>query len=187
METLQSVWKWLLDRHPTIDDGVFYVLHLVLAGVFVYSLYHQFVHARWVKVVQAVRRRAAMRLRRMREWIHLKADQALHAIKLRLHPPKPGSSQNIRPHGASMVLATDSVSIQIKRGPLFWSYASLAWSAFSVLYIEVVSNYHRLDEASFTSLIAVIDLAVIFWLCFFSRWFRNKIAGFVAYRERTPD
>ena len=76
-------------------------------------------------------------------------------------------------------------SIQLFRKS--WESFALAWSVTSVLYIELVTNFTPLCLKPYSAILLLVDVAALFWLSFYSRWYRNKIAGIVNHREKTPE
>lgn len=67
------------------------------------------------------------------------------------------------------------MEIKIKRGELSWAYFPIAYGLLLTFSIGIISV---LDVNWFWKVILIIFSAwVLFRLCFFSAWFRNKIVG----------
>lgn len=79
----------------------------------------------------------------------------------------------------------NGISIQVKRGPESRRRFGIAYGFGSVLLLQVINS-----SAAFTGhkvLLSLANLAALFYLCFFSGWFRNKIVGWIGRWEKRPE
>lgn len=66
----------------------------------------------------------------------------------------------------------------VRRGDHSWSSFPIGFALMSIFAVAIVSHSTWID--GYQSSVIVVDLAAIFYLCFFNGWFRNliiKIAG----------
>jgi len=77
------------------------------------------------------------------------------------------------------------VDRQVKRGPESRRRFGVAYGFCSVLLLQVINS-----SAAFKGhkvLLSLGNLAALFYLCFFSGWFRNKIVGWISWWEERPE
>lgn len=70
-----------------------------------------------------------------------------------------------------------SIPMVVKRGSESWSSFYLVYGVLAVVFVEINSTTESLK--GYKTLITLLDLGGLFYLCFFSSWFRNKIVGII--------
>ncbi|TAK62768.1 hypothetical protein [Methylobacter sp.] len=65
----------------------------------------------------------------------------------------------------------------VKRGKESWANFHLMYGLLAVVFAEVINTTETLK--GFKTIITLADLSVLFYLCFFNGWFRNKIMGII--------
>ena len=68
-----------------------------------------------------------------------------------------------------------SLEIKIKRGEVSWAYFPLAYGILLTISLSIISALEL--RVVFKIVLIVIDSLVLFKLCFYNTWFRNKIVG----------
>jgi|GEM_PF-6598459 len=68
-----------------------------------------------------------------------------------------------------------NVGFKIKRGEVSWAYFPLAYSILLTISIGIISVLEICYI--YKILLIMVDSVVLFKLCFFNGWFRNKIVG----------
>ncbi len=77
-------------------------------------------------------------------------------------------------------LRSDGIDIKIKRGEKNWAYFPLSYNILLTLFVGIISVLPDFGIGYFwcIKIILIIICAIIlFWLCFFNDWFRNRIVG----------
>lgn len=75
--------------------------------------------------------------------------------------------------------------LEVSRGKETWNYFHLAYLVLSVVFIEINSSTSALKAHK--TIITLIDLAFLMYLCYFSSYFRNKIIGIVHRSEQLKE
>jgi len=77
------------------------------------------------------------------------------------------------------------VRLSVTRGPESRKKFGVAYGFGSVLILQLINS----SEAfiGYKVLLSLFNLAALFYLCFLSAWFRNKIIGWIDRWEKTPD
>jgi len=71
-----------------------------------------------------------------------------------------------------------SLEVKVKRGEKSWNYFVIAYSALLAIVLTSISI---VDISWEYKVLGIIFLALIlFYLCFFNDWFRNKIVGIMS-------
>lgn len=60
----------------------------------------------------------------------------------------------------------------VKRGKESWANFHLMYGLLAVVFVEAINTTQTLK--GFKTIITLADLSVLFYLCFFNGWFRNK-------------
>lgn len=68
-----------------------------------------------------------------------------------------------------------SIEIKVKRGELSWAYFPIAYGILLTISIGMITVLNACYI--WKILLIVADSYILFKLCFFSGWFRNKIVG----------
>ena len=68
-------------------------------------------------------------------------------------------------------------TLTVKRGKESWSNFHLMYGLLAVVFVEVNNTAEALK--GFKTIITLFDLALLFYLCFFNAWFRNKSLGVI--------
>lgn len=70
------------------------------------------------------------------------------------------------------------ISMEVKRGEKSWNYFPIIYAILLAVILTIISV---LNIQWFLKIILIILSAIIlFWLCFFNNWFRNKIVGIMS-------
>jgi hypothetical protein len=69
------------------------------------------------------------------------------------------------------------LSMVVKRGTESWDGFYLVYGVLAVVFVELNSTTESLKGHK--TLITLLDLGGLLYLCFFSSWFRNKIVGII--------
>jgi len=70
------------------------------------------------------------------------------------------------------------LSATVERGPESWSYFYLAYGALALILLELINTTEAFHGHK--TLITIVDLGALVYLCFFNGWFRNKIVFVVS-------
>jgi hypothetical protein len=70
-----------------------------------------------------------------------------------------------------------SVSLSVKRGEKSWNYFHLAYALLVVVFVEAINTMEAWK--GYKTLVTIVDLALLLYLCFFNGWCRNKILGVI--------
>lgn len=70
-----------------------------------------------------------------------------------------------------------SVTLSVKRGKESWNYFHLMYALLVVVIVEVNNTAEALKGCK--TIITLLDLAALFYLCFFNGWFRNRTLGLI--------
>ena len=68
-------------------------------------------------------------------------------------------------------------SATVKRGKEGWANFHLMYGLLAVIFVETINTTDILK--GFKTIIILADLSVLFYLCFFNGWFRNKTIGII--------
>ena len=70
-----------------------------------------------------------------------------------------------------------SCSLTVKRGEESWKNFNLAYGVLAVVFLQAINA----TEAwrGYKTVVTIIDLSLLLYLCFFSGWCRNKILGVI--------
>ncbi len=66
-------------------------------------------------------------------------------------------------------------NLKIKRGINSWLYFPIAYSVLSAIYIEII-NISEINNP-YKAIVFLFNLFILFYLCFFSACFKNKVVG----------
>jgi hypothetical protein len=66
-----------------------------------------------------------------------------------------------------------SVSATVKRGEKSWNYFHFAYALLVVVFVEAINTTEACK--GYKTVVTILDLASLLYLCFFNGWFRNKI------------
>jgi len=67
---------------------------------------------------------------------------------------------------------------EVKRGAESWGYFHTVYGFLSIIFLEMINTTEAFKN--YKTIVTVIDLGVLMYLCFFSSWFRSKIVGIVS-------
>ena len=70
-----------------------------------------------------------------------------------------------------------SASLSITRGEKSWNYFHLAYALLAVVFVEAINTTEALK--GYKTIVTIVDLALLLYLCFFNAWCRNKILGVI--------
>lgn len=79
-------------------------------------------------------------------------------------------------------LRSRSLDVEVARGPESRQRFGVAYGFASVLLLQLINSSEAFKGHKV--LLSVIDLGVLFYLCFFSSWFRNKVVGWITRWEQ---
>lgn len=65
------------------------------------------------------------------------------------------------------------VIAEVKRGDTSWSYFHIAYGFLSIIFLEIINTTEAFKGHK--TLVIIIDLSMLTYLCFFSSWFRGNI------------
>jgi hypothetical protein len=187
MDDLTSIWHWMV-FDATLNDLLYIFFHVALAGIFLYGVYDQKLRRTFRNKVRTLGRRLKNTTKTLAVRFRDTAVRLATRVQRWLWPPVPGASYTAHVKPIHMkVGVSGEIGVKVTRGEQSWTYFGLAFTVLSVLYIEINNNYHRLADSSYSIAILTADVAVLFWLCFYCGWFRNKIIGIAVHRNKTPD
>ena len=70
------------------------------------------------------------------------------------------------------------IVVEVKRGTESWNYFHTVYGFLSIIFLEIINTTDAYK--GYKTLITIIDLSALLYLCFFSSWFRNIIVGIVS-------
>lgn len=70
-----------------------------------------------------------------------------------------------------------SVSLTVKRGEESWKNFNLAYGVLAVVFLQAINTTEAWK--GYKSIITIVDLSLLLYLCFFNAWFRNKTLGVI--------
>lgn len=73
----------------------------------------------------------------------------------------------------------------VDRGPVSRENLGIAYGFGSVLILQIVNSSEAFKGHKV--LLSLADVGALFYLCFLSGWFRNKVIGWFARWEKTPE
>ena len=76
-------------------------------------------------------------------------------------------------------------SATVKRGEKSWGYFHVAYGVLAVVFVEVNSTTEAWKH--YKTVVSLADLALLFYLCFFNGWFRNKLMGLVVTSQQMEE
>lgn len=71
------------------------------------------------------------------------------------------------------------------RGKEGWDNFPLAYGIISVILLQIISIANSLKE--YKTIITLLDLSGLLYLCFYNSWFRNKIIGLMNKSRNKPE
>ena len=71
-----------------------------------------------------------------------------------------------------------SSTISVKRGEFSWGSLTMAYGFMALMLLEMINTTEYL--IGYKSIITIIYLSALIYLCFFNGWSRNKIIGIVS-------
>lgn len=77
------------------------------------------------------------------------------------------------------------LSATLKRGKESWANFHLMYGLLAVVFVEVINTTETLK--GFKTIITLTDLTVLFYLCFFNGWFRNKTIGIISASQNMEE
>ncbi len=173
----------------TVNDVIYLIAQGTLFCLLIKSVYAQFLANKLAMFKLRSKRKISL-IARNTKILLLRSGHIIAARVSDLYYKllKPGPRKTIiRPDSAVLTLTGYPPSVKVRRGEGFMPHATLAWTIFSVLYIEINSQYKPIQGTSYSLLILVLNIVIITWLCFYSAWFRNRIAGVINHRTSKPD
>ena len=78
-----------------------------------------------------------------------------------------------------------SVTASVKRGGESWNHFHLAYALLVVVFVAAISTTEALK--GYKTLVTIIDLALLLYLCFFNGWCRNKIIGVISASQQMEE
>ena len=69
------------------------------------------------------------------------------------------------------------INATVKRGKESWTNFHIMYGLLSVVFVLAINTTEVLK--GFKTIITLADLSILFYLCFFNGWFRNKIIGII--------
>lgn len=79
----------------------------------------------------------------------------------------------------------NGIEATVTRGEKSWSHLNLMYGILSISILEVNNNTTALN--GYISIINVADLSLLFYLCFFNSYFRNKIIGVISSSQQKEE
>ena len=76
-------------------------------------------------------------------------------------------------------------SATVKRGKESWANFHLMYGLLAVVFVEVNTTTEVFK--GFKTIITLVDLSVLFYLCFFNGWFRNKTIGIISASQNMEE
>lgn len=71
-----------------------------------------------------------------------------------------------------------TLEMEVKRGEKSWAFFPIVYNILLTLSVGIVSVF---EICWFYKISVMILVAILlFWLCFFNKWFRNKIVGLMS-------
>lgn len=177
-------------RSATLDDILFYAVHLMLYTCFIVGIYRQYLATHLD--------RTAIQVALYVKYQTQQAMTAINTVRHRLYQLAVLKYKKLRgTHNETQVIHVDpahariefggGVSVKVMRNDeTSWGHFTLAWTVLSVVYTTIVSMYDPIELSGHSIGIAVVDIVIITWLCFYSSWFTNKIIGVINKRIQTP-
>lgn len=169
-----------------LNGLLYFAFHLLIIGLLWLSLYYRYMRGplhQWFQRFKFVSKKKTLDAY---DKYSSRLKSEIARLKRRLSKDK--SPQNITLSISSTTHAHSIggiARISVKRGENSWAHFSLAWTVISVLAIEFNSIYSSMNPSSMSLGILILDLSAITYLCFFSGWFRNKVAQVVSFRNNT--
>ena len=73
----------------------------------------------------------------------------------------------------------------VKRGDLSWSYFHIFYGLMNVVLLQIINTTESL--AGYKTIITIINVSILLYLCYYNRWVRNKIVGFFNKSKEMED
>lgn len=74
-----------------------------------------------------------------------------------------------------------NLTAEVIRGEKSWAYFQLFFGISSLVMLEIIAATEAL--VGYKTIITAFDLVILFYLCFYNNWFRNKIVGLFGKSE----
>ena len=73
----------------------------------------------------------------------------------------------------------------VTRGEVSWQYLYLFYGFTSVVLLQLINTTEAFK--GYKTLITLVNLLVLFYLCFYNSWFRNKIVGLISKSKQKTE
>jgi len=68
-----------------------------------------------------------------------------------------------------------SIKLEVKRGEKSWNYFPIMYAILLAVILTIISVLNI--QWFYKIILIVLSAIILFWLCFFNNWFRNKTVG----------
>jgi len=75
--------------------------------------------------------------------------------------------------------------VAVTRSEISWQYLSLFYGLASVVLLQLINTTEAFK--GYKTLITLVNLSVLFYLCFYNSWFRNKIVGLITKSKQKTE
>ena len=69
------------------------------------------------------------------------------------------------------------IKIALTRGHESWSHFAFAYGTSAVILLEIINTAKAAE--GYKTVVTIVDMAMLLYLCFYSSWCRNQIVGIV--------
>ena len=76
-------------------------------------------------------------------------------------------------------------SLSVKRGEKSWNYFHLAYALLVVVFVAAINTTEAWK--GYKTLVTIVDLALLLYLCFFNGWCRNKILDVISASQQMEE
>lgn len=69
------------------------------------------------------------------------------------------------------------IKIALTRGHESWSHFAFAYGTSAVIMLQIINTTKAAD--GYKTIVTIVDMAMLLYLCFYNSWSRNQIVGIV--------
>lgn len=67
--------------------------------------------------------------------------------------------------------------IALTRGYESWSHFAFAYGTTAVILLQIINTTNAVE--GYKTIVTIVDMAILLYLCFYNSWSRNQIVGIV--------
>ena len=78
-----------------------------------------------------------------------------------------------------------AVSLTVQHGNESWGKFNLAYGVFALVILQTINTTEALK--GYKTVVTALDLSLLFYLCFFNKWFRERTLRVINHSQQMKD